>query len=80
MDNTIATMSAQEFETLVEQAIDRRMSVWATQLMDALNSGEADEQENLRPVFAEALRRSIRQAEQGQMTSLDAFRQQLADG
>jgi len=30
MENTLAALSPQEFETLVEQAIDRRMEVWLT--------------------------------------------------
>ncbi len=36
MDKTLAELSTGEFEALIERTIDRRLSVWLTQLLDAL--------------------------------------------
>ena len=36
MEKTLETPSARELEELVDRAIDRRLKVWLTQVMDAL--------------------------------------------
>ncbi|MBU1660151.1 MAG: hypothetical protein KKD28_01610 [Chloroflexi bacterium] len=79
MNNTVAAMSAQEFESLVERAIDQRMSVWATQLLDALDRDADGAQVGLQPAFVASLERSMRQAEAGNVTGLSHFRKQLAN-
>ncbi|MCP4429142.1 MAG: hypothetical protein GY803_32045 [Chloroflexi bacterium] len=78
MNDTIAAMSTQDFETLIEQIIDRRMRVWATQLLDALGREEDSDEAELQSDFAASLERSIQQAQTGNLTNLHEFRQQLA--
>ncbi len=80
MEKTISTMSPQEFETMVEQAIDRRMQVWLTQLLDALGDSGEGNNVPLQPDFVAALERSIEQARAGNVTDLYEFRRSLADG
>jgi hypothetical protein len=77
MNDTIAAMSTQDFETLIEQVIDRRMRVWATQLLDALGREEDSDEAELQPDFAASLERSIQQARTGNLTNLNEFRSQL---
>ena len=62
MGETLATLSRQEFEEVVERAIDRRLGVWLTQLTDALIGGSEQESSVLQPAFADSLRRSLEQA------------------
>ena len=38
MSKTLDQLSTNEFETLLERAVDRRLEVWMAQLMDALTS------------------------------------------
>jgi hypothetical protein len=77
MDETLATLSRQEFEELVERAIDRRLGVWLTQLTDALLDMSDEDGSTLRPAFAGALRRAMGQARAGQGTDLGAFRERV---
>lgn len=62
---------------MVERAIDRRMQVWLTQLLDALTDLEEDEDADLAPDFAVSLTRSLEQARTGQGLDLTSFRSQL---
>jgi hypothetical protein len=74
MAQRIGELSTEEFEALVERAVDRRLRVWLTQVMDALG-GPADEAEaELRADFAASLRRSREQAQRGETTDLETFR------
>ena len=73
MNKTLNQLSANEFESLVERAVDRRLEVWMTQLMDALTSIDEPASE-LRPEFAESLRKAIKQSETGEGMDLKSFR------
>ena len=76
MNKTLSQLSTDEFETLVERAVDRRLEVWMTQLMDALTSIDEPASE-FRPEFAKSLRESIKQYEAGEGMDLKSFRDQL---
>ena len=77
MEKTLAQLSTREFEELIERAVDRRLSVWLTQLLDALPGLPEEEDATLRPEFAESLRRSLDQARSGQAIDLKTFRTRL---
>jgi hypothetical protein len=77
MARNLGELTAEEFEELVERAIDRRFEVWVTQLMDAFEGLSDDNGDELRPGFAASLRRSLEQARSGEVTTLDAFRREL---
>lgn len=77
MEKTLAELSTHEFEDIVERAVDRRLEVWLTQLMDALLDSSGEDEATLNPQFAEALKESIDQANAGQGIGLHAFRAQL---
>ena len=76
MNKTLSQLSTDEFETLVERAVDRRLEVWMTQLMDALTSIDEPVSE-FRPEFTKSLRESIKQYEAGEGTDLKSFRDHL---
>ena len=76
MNKTLNQLSANEFEDLVERAVDRRLEVWMTQLMDALTSIDEPASE-LHPEFAESLRKSIQQSETGEGIDLKSFRDEI---
>ncbi len=76
MDKTLGQLSTNEFESLVEHVVDKRLEVWMTQLMDALASIEEPSSE-LRPEFAESLRKAIKQSETGEGLDLKSFRNQV---
>ncbi len=80
MNNTIADLSRQEFESLVEHIIDRRMSVWLTQLIDAIGDDKEEREATFQPEFAASLQRSVAQARKSKTTDLKSFRQQLTNG
>ena len=73
MDKSLNQLSTEEFETLVERAVDRRLEVWMTQLMDALTSIDEPASE-FRPEFAKSLREAIKQYEAGEGIDLKSFR------
>jgi hypothetical protein len=77
MTHSVADLSTEEFETLIERTMDRRMEVWLTQLLDALTGIEDDEDAEFQPDFAASLTRSLEQARTGQGINLDSFRAQL---
>ena len=74
MVRVIGELSIDEFEVLVERAIDRRLAVWLTQLMDALSGELAQDEGELRPDFVAALRQSLKEARDGQTVDLVGFR------
>ena len=79
MTHSVADLSTEEFETLIERTIDRRMEVWPTQLLDALTGIEDDEDAEFQPDFAISLTHSLEQARAGQAVGLDSFRTQLGE-
>jgi len=78
MNKTLDQLSTNEFESLVERAVDRRLEVWMTQLMDALTSIDEPAGE-LRPEFAESLRKAIRQSDAGEGVDLKSFRAEMGE-
>lgn len=76
MEKALAELSTEEFEELVERTIDRHLSVWLTQVMDALAGSEEGGAE-LRPEFAASLRRSLEQARSGECIGLKGFADQM---
>ncbi|MBN2207775.1 MAG: hypothetical protein JW759_00535 [Candidatus Coatesbacteria bacterium] len=79
MTGALAEMTEAEFKALVQKTVDKRMSVWLTQLMDALIGADEEGQARLKPEFAESLRRSIAEAEAGDLTDLRSLRQSLGE-
>ena len=79
MTHSVADLSPEEFETLLERTIDRRMEVWLTQLLDALTGMEDDEDTEFQPDFATSLTHSLEHARAGQAVGLDSFRAQLGE-
>lgn len=75
----LGVLSTEEFEELVERAIDRRLEVWFTQLMDALIGLQEEEDTALNLEFADALRLSLEQARSGKGVDLGIFRSQITD-
>ena len=76
MNKTVNQLSTNEFELLVERAVDKRLEVWMTQLMDALTSIDEPVSE-LRPEFAESLRKAIKQSQAGAGIDLKSFRDEI---
>ena len=74
MAQRIAELSTEEFEALVERAVDRRLRVWLTQLMDAVGGSDDEDEAELSADFAASLRRSREQAQRGETTDLGTFR------
>jgi len=62
MERTVAELSTEEFEELVEHTIDRRIDVWFTQLIDTLTGLQEEEGAELEHEFAASLRRVLEQA------------------
>ncbi len=77
MQKTLAELSTEEFEAMVERTIDKRLQVWLTQLMDALLDNSEEENAEFRPEFAASLRRSLEQAQAGEGIDLKTFRDQI---
>jgi hypothetical protein len=77
MERALETLSTEEFEELVERAIDKRLEVWLTQLTDALIGSQEEESAELQPEFAASLRRSLEQARSGEGVDLRTFREQI---
>lgn len=73
MNKTLSQLSTDEFETLVERAVDRCLEVWMTQLMDALTSIDEPASE-FRLEFASSLWEAIKQYEAGEGMDLNSFR------
>ncbi len=74
MERDLGTLSVKEFEELIEHAIDRRLEVWLTQLMDALMGLQDEQDAELRPEFAASLKRSLDQVQSGEGVDLRALR------
>ena len=77
MAKTLAELSPNEFERLLEQTIDNRLRVWLIQLMDALTGSDVEEQAAFKPEFTDSLRRSLEQAASGEGIELEAFRKEI---
>ena len=77
MEKALVELSAREFEELVERTIDRRISVWFTQLIDALTGLQEEEGAELQHEFATSLRRALEQARSGEGIDLKTFRDQI---
>lgn len=79
MEKTVATLSPQEFEKLVEQAVDKRMAIWLTQLLDAIGTTDEENDAPLQPEFVSSLERSLEQARTGETIDLGSFREHLTN-
>jgi hypothetical protein len=73
----LGTLSAKEFEQIVERTIDWRFEVWLTQLADALIGLPEEETAELQPEFAASLKRSLEQASSGEGIDPKTFREQI---
>lgn len=67
----------EQVEKLIEQTVDRRLQIWLDQVLDALAAQDSESDDDFRPEFAEALRRSLAQADANEDTSLASFRKAL---
>ena len=76
MNKTLNQLSTNEFESLVERAVDKRLEVWMTQLMDALTSIDEPASE-FHPEFSESLRKAIKQSQSGEGVDLKSFRDEI---
>ena len=74
---TVGELRIEELQRIIEQTIDRRLSVWLIQLLDALTILEDEEGAPLRPEFEESLRQALEQADSGDVLDLEAFRRQV---
>lgn len=77
MSTTLDELSVEQMERLIERAVDRRLQVWLDQVLDALSALGEKETADLRPEFAESLRRSIAQAQRGEGANLHTFCEQV---
>jgi len=77
MSVTLGELSVEQVEYQIKRAVDRRLRVWLDQVLDALSALSEEETSDLRPEFADALRRSIAQAQRGEGMELRAFREQI---
>ncbi|MBA4379623.1 MAG: hypothetical protein C0393_02870 [Anaerolinea sp.] len=77
MNKTVAQLSTDEFEKVVERTMDRRLEVWMTQLMDALTGLQEDPTASLAPDFARSLERAMQQARAGEGVDLESLRHQI---
>jgi hypothetical protein len=78
VSRTLAELTLEELEELVERTIDGRFEVWLTHLVDALDALTDENGDEFRPEFAGSLRRSLEQARLGEGTTVDAFRRRLS--
>ncbi len=79
MPRALAEMTEAEFEALVQKTVDERLSVWLTQLMDAVIGADEEDTAVFKPEFAESLNRSIAQAEAGDLADLRSLRPRHGD-
>ena len=77
MDKTLAELTVNEFENLLDSSIDKRLQVWLTQLADAIGGFQNDDNDAIRPEFAGSLQQAIQQAQAGEGIDLHSFREQL---
>ena len=75
--STLTELSTEEFEELVERAIDRRLDAWLTQVMDVLTGPQDEENADLRSELAGFLRRSLEQARLRQDVDMQTFEEQI---
>lgn len=79
METTLADLSPHELEELITAAIDRRMEVWLTQLLDAVGGEQEEDVAELQPEFEVSLKAALTQAKSNDVISLDDYRRQLFD-
>ncbi len=79
METTLADLSPHELEELITTAIDRRMEVWLTQLLDAVGGEQEENVAELQPEFEASLKAALTQAKSNDVISLDDYRRQLFD-
>ena len=77
MSIALKDLSAEQVEELIERTIDRRLSVWLEQVLDALTGSDDEDNSSLHAEFAESLRRSLVQARSGEGIDLKSFREQI---
>ena len=77
MEKALSELSTEEFEELVERAIDRRLDAWLTQVMDVLTGPQDEENADLRSELAGFLRRSLEQARLRQDVDMQTFEEQI---
>lgn len=77
METTLANLSPDDLEELITSAIDRRMEVWLTQLLDAIGDERGEDEVELKPEFEASLKAALDQAKSGDVMPLDDFRRQL---
>ena len=77
MDKTLAQISTKELEEIVVRTIDRRLDVWFTQLIDAWTGLPGEEEGEVKPEFADSLKRALEQARSGEGVDLKTFREQI---
>ena len=70
MGKSIVDLSPEDLEKLIENAVDKRLDVWFTQLVDAL-AGSQESESKLKPEFAAALKKSLGQADAGEGVSIE---------
>ncbi len=79
MSRALTEMTEAELEALIQKTVDERLSVWLTQLMDAVIGTDEEDRARFKPEFAEALRMSIEQAEAGELIDLASLRESLGE-
>ncbi len=77
VSRTLAELTLEEFEELVERTIGRRFEVWLTQLVDALGPLTDHDVDKFRPESAASLWRPLKQVRSGDGMALEEFRNAL---
>ena len=70
---TFADLSPNDLEELIASAIDRRMRVWVTQILDAIGSYDLEDQAEMDVGFEASLNQSLQQANSGNRSLLSDF-------
>ncbi|CUS04892.2 protein of unknown function [Candidatus Promineifilum breve] len=73
METTLADLSPNELEEMITSAIDRRMRVWVTQVLDAIGSYDVEDQAEMDARFEASLNQSFQQANSGNLSLLSDF-------
>ncbi len=77
MGKTVGELTTEEFEELVERAIDKRLEVWLTQVVDALAGPREEDEAELQPDFAASLEKALQQARSREGIDLETFRKRV---
>lgn len=76
-DQTLAELTVNEFENMLDSSMDKRLQVWWTQLADAIGGLQGDDDGAIQPEFSDSLKQAILQSQAGEGIDLHSFRQQL---